>query len=192
MAKQSKKNAGEKKPNYYLYVLVAVIAVVAGYFIYTSFFSNDIPEYKLSTNKTENYNNPQEPMFKKQGELEFVNSKSKKPVKKIDIEIADNEQKRMQGLMYRRSMNEDNGMLFIFPISEPQSFWMKNTIISLDIMFVNEKKEIIKIHKNTIPYSERSYPSFKNAMYVVEVVAGFSDKYGITEGDKIDYKITNY
>jgi uncharacterized membrane protein (UPF0127 family) len=83
-------------------------------------------------------------------------------------------------------------MLFVFVISELQSFWMKNTPLSLDIMFVNENKEIVKIHKSTTPYSKESLPSEKKSMYVVEVIAGFSDKYGIKEGDKIDFKITNY
>ena len=64
---------------------------------------------------------------------------------------------------------------------------MKNTILSLDIMFVNENKEIVKIHRNTTPFSEKSLPSEKKAMYVVEVVAGFSDKYGVKEGDKINF-----
>jgi hypothetical protein len=69
---------------------------------------------------------------------------------------------------------------------------MKNTIISLDIIFVNEDKEIVKIHKNTVPYSKSSNSSFKKSMYVVEVVAGFTDKYKIAEGDRIDYKTASY
>jgi uncharacterized membrane protein (UPF0127 family) len=64
---------------------------------------------------------------------------------------------------------------------------MKNTIMSLDIIFVNENKEIIKIHKNTKPYSEESLPSVKPSIYVVEVIAGFCEKYGVKEGDKIEF-----
>ena len=56
----------------------------------------------------------------------------------------------------------------------------------------NENKEIVKIHRNTTPFSEKSLPSEKKAMYVVEVVAGFSDKYGVKEGDKINFQVTNY
>ena len=65
---------------------------------------------------------------------------------------------------------------------------MRNTIIPLDIIFVNSKKKIIKIHKKTEPFSERSLPSFKPALYVVEVNAGFTDKFGIKEGDHIDWR----
>lgn len=192
MAKSVKKGpAAPKKPNYTLYVISAAVLIAAAYFIYTS-MSDKKSNYTLNTDRLEKLKDVAEPQFKKQGELEFISSKGKKVIGKIDIEIADNDSTRMQGLMYRKSMSEDKGMLFIFPISEPQSFWMKNTIISLDIIFVNEDKEIVKIHKNTVPYSKSSNSSFKKSMYVVEVVAGFTDKYKIAEGDRIDYKITSY
>jgi len=192
MAKTVRKgNTAPKKPNYTLYIIIAAALIVAAYFIYTS-VSDKKPNYTFSTDRTEKFKDIPEPQFKKQGELEFISTKGKKVLGKIDIEIADNDKARMQGLMYRKSMPEDKGMLFIFPVSEPQSFWMKNTIISLDIIFVGEDKEIVKIHKNTVPFSEKSNPSIKKAMYVVEVIAGYTNKYGITEGDKIDFKITSY
>lgn len=125
--------------------------------------------------------------FKKQGEVYFQDS-LKKLIKKIDVEIAETDETRHMGLMYREIMQEDQGMLFLFPVEEYQSFYMRNTIIPLDIMFVNSKKQIVKIHKNTTPYSEKSLPSFNPAIYVVEVNAGFSDKYGIKEGSYIDWR----
>jgi len=179
-----------KKPNYTLYVLILVVVAVAGYFIYTMIADTKKPELRLNTEKIEK-KEPGEPQFKKQGELEFIGAKNK-VIKKIDIELADRDSSREKGLMYRKSMEETRGMLFVFPISELHSFWMKNTIISLDIIFVNENKEIVKIHKSTAPYSQKSIPSEKKSMYVVETVAGFTDKYGIKEGDKIDFQITNY
>lgn len=125
--------------------------------------------------------------FKKQGEVYFQDS-LKNLVKKIDIEIAETEDKRHLGLMYRENMQEDQGMLFIFPAEDLESFYMKNTIIPLDIIFVNAKKQIVKIHKNTEPFSEKSLPSLKPAIYVVEVNAGFTDKYKIKEGDLIEWR----
>ena len=184
--------AEEKKPNIVLYVLIAVVVIVAGYFIYTSINDKKPIEHKVNTEENDKQKETQEPQFKKQGELEFVSAKDKKVIKKIDVEIADNDAKRSRGLMFRKTMEDTQGMLFVFVVSELQSFWMKNTVLSLDIMFVNENKEIVKIHKNTTPFSEKSLPSEKKSMYVVEVVAGFSDKYGVKEGDKIDFKITNY
>ena len=181
-----------KKPNVILYILIAVVVIVAGYFIYTMINDKKPIEHKVNTDKVDKQKESQEPQFKKQGELEFISKNDKKTIKKIDIEIADNDAKRQRGLMFRKTMEDAQGMLFVFVVSELQSFWMKNTVLSLDIMFVNENKEIVRIHKNTTPYSEKSLPSDKKSMYVVEVNAGFADKYGVKEGDKIDFKITNY
>jgi len=122
--------------------------------------------------------------FKKEGELTFVDS-LENPIVKIDIEIADNDYERQLGLMNRQSMEEMQGMLFIFPQERYQSFWMLNTLFSLDIIFVNSSKEIVTIHKYTTPLSEQSYPSTAPAIYVVEVNAGFCDRHNIKLGDKI-------
>ena len=122
--------------------------------------------------------------FKKEGELTFVDS-LENPIIKIDIEIADNDYERQLGLMNRQSMEEMQGMLFIFPQERYQSFWMMNTLFSLDIIFVNSNKEIVTIHKDTTPLSEQSYPSTEPAQFVVEVNAGFCDSHNIKLGDKI-------
>lgn len=124
--------------------------------------------------------------FTKEGELVFSDSMGVQKTK-IDIEIADDEYQRELGLMNRKSMEENQGMLFIFPFERFQSFWMRNTFISLDIIFVDANKTIVTIHKNTQVLSDQSYPSSKPAKYVVEVVAGFTDKHNIQIGDKIDW-----
>jgi uncharacterized protein len=130
---------------------------------------------------------PGEPQFVKQGVLSFLRTKTFDVITTIDIEIANTDEKRMQGLMFRSSMAENNGMLFTFPFEDQQSFWMKNTILSLDIIYVNAKKEIVSIQKYAEPYSERPLPSFKPAQYVVEVNAGFCDRHRIGEGDCIRF-----
>ncbi|MGH2575768.1 MAG: DUF192 domain-containing protein, partial [Ignavibacteria bacterium] len=121
------------------------------------------------------------------GEVYFQD-KNKNLIIQIDVEIAETDEKRYRGLMYREKIEENQGMLFIFQDEEEQSFYMKNTIISLDIIFINSKKKIVKIHKNAIPLKTNSLPSGKPALYVVEVNAGFTDKYNIKEGDFIDWK----
>ncbi|MCB0521781.1 MAG: DUF192 domain-containing protein [Lewinellaceae bacterium] len=128
-----------------------------------------------------------EPKFQKEGELAFLGGESGQPLAKIDIEIADNDMERGFGLMYRRSMDENQGMLFLFDNNEPQSFWMKNTLIPLDILFVGEDMTINTIHKSTKPLSEASLPSKDNSKYVVEVNGGFTDRHGIKVGDKIQW-----
>jgi uncharacterized membrane protein (UPF0127 family) len=125
--------------------------------------------------------------FKKQGEVFFQDS-IKNLIKKIDVEIAETDDARHLGLMFREGMTEDQGMLFIFQNEEEQGFYMKNTVMPLDIIFVNSKKQIVKIHKNTQPLSEKDLPSVKPALYVVEVIAGFTDKYKIKEGSYIDWR----
>lgn len=127
-----------------------------------------------------------EPQFVKEGSLVFLNS-VKDTINQVEIEIADNEQERMQGMMYRTKMSYDRAMLFIMEYERQQSFWMRNTKLSLDIMYVNGNKEIVTIYKHTQPYSESPIPSFKKAKYVVETTAGFCDKFGVTEGGYIDF-----
>ncbi|OPZ31854.1 MAG: hypothetical protein BWZ00_00375 [Bacteroidetes bacterium ADurb.BinA174] len=127
--------------------------------------------------------------FNKQGSLTFLSADNNDTISTIDIEIADNNQRRARGLMYRKSLPADAGMLFIFDVEEIQGFWMKNTYIPLDMLFVNANNEIITIHANTAPLREWNYASTKPALYVVEVNAGYCIQKNITEGDKINFSI---
>jgi len=105
----------------------------------------------------------------------------------IDVAIADNDQERNQGLMDVRNMPSDKGMLFIFDENQPRSFWMANTPLSLDIMFVNESFEIVRIHQNAQPFSEKSFESEEPAKYVIETNGGFSVSHDIQEGTKVSF-----
>ena len=130
---------------------------------------------------------PIAPMFKKQGELTFI-KRDGKSIVSIDIEIADDDSKREIGLMGRPTMEEREGMLFVFEEEYIASFWMKNTILPLDMIFINKLGEIVTICKNTKPFSEESYTATAMTLFVLEVNAGFTDKYGIKEGDRISWK----
>jgi uncharacterized membrane protein (UPF0127 family) len=125
--------------------------------------------------------------FQKQGELRFL-SVNGRLITTVDIEIAREESKRELGLMYREKMAENQAMLFVFDGDGPRSFWMKNTILSLDMIFVNGNNEVVTIHKYTTPYSEDSYASMGPAQYVVEANGGFTDKYRIAVGDRITWR----
>ena len=127
------------------------------------------------------------PVFRKDGELRFVDDKTSKMINTIEIELADDAAEREQGLMYRDTMAENAGMLFMMEAEEPQAFWMKNTILSLDIIFADSDHRIVSIHKNCKPYSLDQIESGKPALYVVEVNAGYTGKYGIKVGDKISF-----
>ncbi len=124
--------------------------------------------------------------FQNQGQLRFLDGDDNL-LYSLNIEIADDEAKRMQGLMYRDTMAENEGMLFVFPQAQEQSFWMKNTIMPLDIIYVNAEKRIITIQKNAVPYSENSIPSNGPAQFVVEVNAGFCDRHNLEPGDHIEW-----
>lgn len=123
-----------------------------------------------------------EPTFIQEGVLEFRSSGSAKSLLRVEIEIAHEEQERNQGLMWRKKMAENQAMLFVFEASEPQSFWMRNTYIPLDIIFVNERFEVVSLQKNVPILNDTPRPSGKPAKYVIEVNAGVADKYKIAPG----------
>jgi len=168
-----KQDTLSKKKKQKLYFVFAVLIIVAAVVVFYSLDKEEetMPGYS----------------FKKEGELTFL-KQSGEEIKRIDIEVADTEYDRALGLMFRKVMTENQGMLFIFPYEQFQSFWMRNTYISLDMLFVNADKEIVTIHKNTQVLTDKSYPSSKPAKYVVEVIAGFCDAYGVEVGDKIIWK----
>ena len=125
-------------------------------------------------------------VFKKEASLAIFNL-NEELIKEYDIELADTPYERQTGLMYRTEMNSNNGMLFIFEDIAIRSFYMKNTLISLDLIFLNESLEIISIYKNTTPYDESSIPSLAPAKYVLELRSGQSELHQFTEGMKIKY-----
>lgn len=128
-----------------------------------------------------------EPRFRNDGVLKFV--KNNNTLRTIHIEIADNDIERTQGLMYRKSMPDSCGMLFIFETMQSLSFWMKNTYIPLDIIYLDNEYRIVSIAPYTQPLSEEAIPSGSEARYVVEVVAGFCDRHRIALGDKIEFTL---
>jgi len=108
--------------------------------------------------------------------------------KRFSVEIADTREKQALGLMFRDSMPADQGMLFIFPVEAPRSFWMKNTRISLDIMYFDEDFKLVSISADTPPCRVSrcpSYPSAAPAKYVLELNAGMASELGVGLGDRL-------
>lgn len=138
-----------------------------------------------STDDSDSVETKKEPEFVKDGILTFQLGDTLKKI--IDIEVVDKEEEITKGLMFRSKMEEHQGMLFVFPDSQPRSFWMKNTVISLDIIFISEDKKVVSIQKYATPFSEESLPSEGSAKYVLEVVAGFCDKYGVEPGTPLTF-----
>ncbi|MDR4306472.1 DUF192 domain-containing protein [Chelatococcus sambhunathii] len=103
----------------------------------------------------------------------------------FQIETADTPQQREVGLMYRRSMPDDHGMLFDFGHPQEVSMWMQNTYISLDMVFVGGDGRVTRIAERTEPLSTRIIPSQGPARYVVELVAGAAQRIGLKPGDRV-------
>jgi len=167
-------------------VIILVLILVIGSLL---IFVNPSPKrmHKPGNVATEQPVKPGKPVFRKDGELRFLDGKTSKVITTIEIEVADDNAEIEQGLMYRDTMAENAGMLFLMGTEEPQAFWMKNTIISLDIIYADAEKRIVSISRNCKPYSLDQIPSVKPALYVVEVNAGYTLKYNIKVGDVISF-----
>lgn len=109
---------------------------------------------------------------------------------KVELAVTPEEQK--QGLMFRKNLKEEEGMLFVFKEEEEHPFWMKNTLIPLDIIWINQNKEVVFISENTQPCSENDCNSInpdKKSQYVLELKGGVSKNIDLRVGNKIDIKI---
>ena len=129
--------------------------------------------------------------FKKEGVLQIKKADSDSIIKTLDIEIADNEYETQTGLMYRDKLQPNHGMLFIFPDVQPRSFYMKNTRIPLDIIYIDATKTIVSFQKNAKPFDETSLPSNAPAKYVLEINGGLSDIWKLEIGDNIKFEELN-
>ncbi len=108
---------------------------------------------------------------------------------KIKVEIADDDEERRVGLMYREELAPGTGMLFDFGETRPVSMWMKNTLIPLDMAFIDKSGVIRRIAENTTPRSLESIPSGTPVSAVLEVNAGVFERLGVKPGDKVKHRI---
>ena len=124
-------------------------------------------------------------------EMQTLEIASKNGVHTFAVELATTEAERERGLMFRRELPEGTGMLFDFRREQPVSFWMKNTYIPLDMMFIRADGRILRIAENTEPMSEREIPSGGPVRAVLEVIGGTAQKLGIAPGDRVAVPILN-
>ncbi len=107
----------------------------------------------------------------------------------FSVELADTPQERSQGLMFRESMPRGAGMLFVYEYPQRAAFWMKNTLIPLDMLFIEEDGEITHIHENAIPGDLTAIPGGDQVFAVLEINGGLSRQYGISVGDALRHKV---
>lgn len=189
MSKQ--KNTAQKYkrrfPSPLIIIAGTILVLAVGFYLISGYvIDNRDPEAVRTLSERAEQNTAPQIQFRNDAVLTFRDEGGQELVS-VNVEIAETEEARTQGLMGRDRMAENEGMLFIFPDQQYRSFWMANTPLSLDILFVNEAGTIVTIHRSTVPYSEESIPSTAPARYVIEVNAGFCDRHGIVEGLNVNW-----
>ena len=122
-------------------------------------------------------------------ELQTLEIASKTGVHVFQVELAVTPEEKERGLMFRRELPEGKGMLFDFQFDQNVAFWMKNTYIPLDMLFIRADGRILRIAENTEPMSERNIPSGGPVRAVLEVIGGTAKKLGIAPGDRVTHPI---
>jgi uncharacterized membrane protein (UPF0127 family) len=105
----------------------------------------------------------------------------------VKVELAETPDARELGLMYRTHLDDNAGMLFIFPSAGTEQFWMKNTVIPLDMLFADSEGKVLGIVANAQPYSEALLGGFAGTQYVLEVNGGFAAAHHIAVGDRLKF-----
>ncbi len=103
----------------------------------------------------------------------------------LNLEVVRTKASIQRGLMYRKELGATEGMLFVFPDDSPRSFWMKNTFVELDIIFISKNLTVDSIQKRAKPLTTKRRPSKGSAQYVVEVLGGSSDHWNLSRGSKL-------
>ena len=104
-----------------------------------------------------------------------------------NVEIADSPYERAIGLMFRDTLPSDRGMIFLFPAEEQQSFWMKDTLIELDMIFIRDDLSILGIVHSAKPFDESSHYVVGKSRYVLEINGGQAKKWGLAAGDRVEF-----
>lgn len=126
--------------------------------------------------------------FTKEATGYLIKKTTKDTIKVLDLEIADTDYDIQTGLMYRKSMESNQALLFVFEHEEPLSFFMKNTLIPLDIIYLKENGTIESFIENAVPLDETPLPSAGPAKYALEIKAGLAEKWGLDIGDSFIWK----
>lgn len=141
-----------------------------------------------SKNANKNFESIQQDFsFTKEGELYLIKATGD-TIQKLDIEFARDEYERETGLMHREQMEANQGMLFIFEEEAQRGFFMKNTLIPLDLIYIDSKQKIVSFAENAQPLDETTLPSQVPAQYVLEINAGLSEEWGLDIGDSVSWK----
>ena len=185
-AKKGRKPTHKKKPTRPNWIGIFSIVVIL-IFIFVYIISNRSMWGEEAKPPVPKSKATQKQAFTIEGTLQIVD-KAKNVVADFYIEVADDPYTREKGMMYRHYIPDSVGMLFIFPREDHRFFWMKNTPSSLDIIYADKGYNIVSIHENTPPYSQKTIPSGDKAKYVIELKAGSAARYGISTDHSFNWK----
>lgn len=129
--------------------------------------------------------NTEDIAFTKEGDLKILRHTSDSLRVQINIEIAETDYETQTGLMYRKGMEDDQGMLFIFPDEAMHSFYMKNTQFPLDLIFIKADSTIASLQENAQPLNEQGLSSQVPVQFVLEINAGLAEEWNLEVGDKL-------
>ena len=115
-------------------------------------------------------------------DLALISSAEGKALASFHVEVADDEAERAQGLMNRDALAKSSGMLFVFPSERPVAFWMHDTLIPLDMLFLDGTGRVISVHPKAKPLDETPIPSGAPAQFVLEINGGLAQRLGIAPG----------
>ena len=128
------------------------------------------------------------PPFTQEGVGSFLSATTGDTLQNFRVEVAERPDEVQYGMMYRTEMAEDMAMVFLMGAEEPQSFWMRNTYVSLDIVFINSQGSVVSIQENCTPLTDTPRPSEGPANVVVEVPGGTAKRIGLAPGDRWVWK----
>jgi uncharacterized membrane protein (UPF0127 family) len=128
------------------------------------------------------------PPFTQEGVGSFLSATAGDTLQNFRVEVAERPDEVQYGMMYRTEMAEDMAMVFLMGAEEPQSFWMRNTYVSLDIVFINSQGTVVSIQENCTPLTDTPRPSEGPANVVVEVPGGTAKRIGLAPGDRWVWK----
>ena len=158
--------------NYLVFFIAALVFVCTG----------------CESDSTSSATTPRDIPFSPTGLLELVDAEGT-VITSVAVEIAQGDSARARGLMERKSLPARGGMLFFDNEEKEQTFWMKNTLIPLDIIFISADSQVVSISKRTTPLSEERVSSTGPAKYVLEVRAGFADSYNLDETTRVRWRL---
>tara|TARA_B100000497_G_scaffold126090_1_gene164028 strand:- start:1262 stop:1795 length:534 start_codon:yes stop_codon:yes gene_type:complete len=162
-----------------------ILIIAACFFI----FSQIVPSINSSGPKISKNSSKKtfEPSFIKEG-IGYFLSNLGDTIAKFQIELAESNKDIQIGMMWRKKMSKDMGMLFLMPEEKIQSFWMKNTYLPLDIIYINSENRVVSVIDNAKPMSESPMPSKEPAIFILEISGGECAKLGIQPGNLWTWK----